>query len=383
MGPDPKRRTLMRRVVAALAHPQHAGMLRALKVLHDAAPGRGWTMDYVMPACPPLVTEIGLPPDAVRVIPGLADWRRWERVLRMPATLRALAEAVAGADVLYSETLSTFPLCWLAGSLRGVPQVVHVYSSYGAARPYRKHWLARARHVVAPSADSLRLASDAVGGFRSDVLARVAYNGMDIPDILARAAAPPPDLALPPGPRVGMVGNLDWRKSPTALVEAAPRIVARVPAAQIVLVGAFPNAEAERRVRERATALGVADRIHVTGFLPNPFPVVRTLDVLAHPALRDPFPLALLEAMALERAIVASRVSGIPEMLEDGESGVLVPAGDVDALAGAIVALLLEPPRATALGAAARRRLETRFSLEAFADAMFAAFDDAATAGGR
>lgn len=372
----------MRRVVAALAHPEHAGMLRALKVLADAAPSRGWRMDYVMPSCPPLVAEVGLPADAVRVVPGLADWRRWQRLVRAPGTVRALAAALSGADVLYSETLSTFPLCWLAGSLRGVPQVVHVYSSYGEPRPYRKHWLARARHVVAPSADSLRLASEAVGGFGPNVRTRVAYNGMDVADIAARAAAPvPPGVALPPGQRVGMIGNLDWRKNPTALVDATPALLERVPTAQVVLIGAFPGPEAEARLRSRIAALGVGDHVHVSGFLANPFPLVRSLDVVAHPALRDPFPLALLESMALARPIVASRVSGIPEMIEDGVSGVLVPPGDAAALARAVIPLLLDPDRAARMGAAALARLETRFSLDAFADTMFAAFADAAAGG--
>lgn len=372
----------MRRAVVLLAHPEHAGMLRALKVLHDAAPRRGWTMDYVFPSCPPLVAEVGLPTDAVRVVPGVADWRRWRRLLALPATLRAVGATVAGADVIYSETLSTFPLAWLAGRRRGIPQVVHVYSSYGEARPYRKHWLARAANVVAPSADSLRLASDALGGFGPAVRARVAYNGMDIDDIVARAAmAPGWSDSVPPGPRVGMVGNLDWRKNPTTLVDAVPAILARAPDAQILLIGAFPNADAERRVRERVIALGVGAHVHVTGFLSNPFPVVRTLDVLAHPALRDPFPLALLEAMALARPIVASRVSGIPEMLEDGASGVLVPAGDAAALGEAVGALLADPDRRKRVGAAALERLRTRFSLDAFADTMFGAFDDAVASG--
>lgn len=375
---------MSRRVVAALAHPNHAGMLRALKVLHDAAPARGWSMDYVMPSCPPLVAEVGLPPEAVRVIRGLADWRRLRHVLRMPATLRALGAAVEGADVIYSETLSTFPLCWLVGRRRRVPQVVHVYSSYGEPRPYRKHWLARARNVVAPSADSLRLASESVGGFAPEVQHRVAYNGMDVPDIERRAAGGVPgDLAVPAGPRVGMVGNLDWRKNPTVLVDATPQILRQVPNAQVLLIGAFPNPEAERRVRERIAHLGVGNHVHVTGFLPNPFPVVRSLDVVAHPALRDPFPLALLEAMALARPIVASRVSGIPEMLEDGVSGMLVPPGDPDALAQAVAPLLLDPARARGMGEAALTRLQTRFSLEAFADTMFGAFEDAARAGVR
>jgi starch synthase len=82
--------------------------------------------------------------------------------------------------------------------------------------------------------------------------------------------------------------------------------------------------------------------------------------------------------MALARPIVASAVGGIPEMIEDGVSGVLVPPDDAPALAAALVALLRDPGRRDRLGAAARERLATRFSREAFADGMFAAFEEAA-----
>jgi len=108
---------------------------------------------------------------------------------------------------------------------------------------------------------------------------------------------------------------------------------------------------------------------------------VRALDVLVHPALRDPFPLALLEGMALGRPIVASAVGGIPEMLADGESGLLVPPSDAPALATSVIGLLRDAPRRRALGAAALDRLRTRFTLDGFGDAMFAAFDQAVADG--
>src|SRR5207249_1820262 len=207
-----------------------------------------------------------------------------------------------GADVLYASTLSSFPYCLLAGRLARVPQVVHVYSSYGDGAAYRKHLLGRARHVVAPSADSLALARRALGEFAAGTRARVVYNGMDVERIARAAAAPlPAGVALGGGPTVGMVGHLDARKNPAVLVRG----------------------------------------------------------------------------MALGRPIVASAVGGIPEMLEDGVSGCLVPPGDAPALAAAIAALLRDPARRARVGTAARERLATRFSLEGFAAGMFAAFDDA------
>jgi len=371
----------MKRAVVTLGHPQHAGMVRALEVIDGASASHGWTLHYAMPALPPAIAGSSLPRDRITVIPGLAHWRELRGTLALPATVLRLRRLARDARVFYSETLSTFPFCLLAGRLLGIASVVHVYSSYGSPRPYRKHWLGRARHVVAPSADSLRLASEAVGGFGGDVDARVAYNGMDIARLETAAAAPPPEhVTIPPGPRIGMVGNLDWRKNPRVLVEAAAQLRAAFPDLQVLLIGAFPNDEAEHTVRAQVERLGLGRSVHVTGFLGNPFPLVRTLDVLVHPALRDPFPLALLEGMALRRPIVASAVGGIPEMLEDGRSGILVAPDDATALANAVRPLLQEPGRARALGEAAHERLRTRFSLAGFAATMFAAFDAAARA---
>jgi glycosyltransferase involved in cell wall biosynthesis len=367
----------MRRLFVTLAHPQHAGMWRALRVLADAAPAHGWEFRYAVPVWHDLIASTGIPREHVTVVPGLGRWRRWTERLRLPMTLVRLARAARGADAFYSTTLSTFPHCWYAGRMLGIPTVVHVYSSYGEARPYRKHLLARARHVIAPSADSLALAERAIGGFGPGVCARVAYNGMDVARIAREAAAPLPVDLGSPGPRIGMVGNLDWRKNPRCLVEAAPAIRAAVPDVTIFLVGAFPDAASEAAVRERIRALGLDDAVRATGFLPNPFPVVRALDVLVHPALRDPFPLALLEGMALARPIVASAVGGIPEMLVDGESGWLVPPDDPQALAAAVVELLRDEPLRRRIGEGAFTRLTGTFRLDAFADTMFTAFDDA------
>lgn len=373
----------MKRLFVTLAHPQHAGMLRALRVIADAAPDHGWELRYAVPVWHDLITASGIAREHVTVVPGLGRWRRWSARVALPLTLTRLCRAARGASAFYSTTLSTFPQCWYAGRLLGIPTITHVYSSYGAARPYRKHLLARARHVIAPSADSLRLAAEAIGGWADGVRARVAYNGMDIARLQREAAAPPPldlgEAAL----RIGMVGNLDWRKNPRCLVEATPAIRAAVPGVAVYLIGAFPDAPTEAAIRDRIRALGLDGVIRTTGFLANPFPVVAALDVLVHPALRDPFPLALLEGMALARPIVASAVGGIPEMLIDGDSGRLVPPDDPRALAAAVIELLRDEPRRRRIGEAALARLTDTFSLPRFAATMFGAFDDAVRDGAR
>jgi len=372
----------MKRALVTLGHPGHAGMLRALKVLDDAATRHGWSLCFALAGPHPLVAACELPPERITYLPALRRWRHWSTRVTLPVDARRLARLARDADLLYACTLSSFPYCFHAGRLARVPQVVHVYSSYADAAPYRKHLLGRARHVVAPSADSLALAARAIDGFRPPTRARVVYNGMDVDRIVRAAAVEGPPVPGAGGrPRVGMVGNLDTRKNPALLVEAAARVRQAVGPIDVLLVGAFPDPAYEAAVRGRVEALGLADGVHVTGFVANPFPLMRSLDVLVHPARRDPFPLALLEGMALARPIVATAVGGIPEMLVDGDSGLLVPVDDADALARAVVSLLRDPAARARIWAAAHARLLSRFSLAGFAADMFGVFDDAVADG--
>ena len=175
-----------------------------------------------------------------------------------------------------------------------------------------------------------------------------------------------------------MVANLDRRKNPLDLVEATGRLARRFPTLEVVLVGAFPDPEYRDLVLGRARALGVEARITVTGFQANPFPLIDACDVVALPTLRDPFPIALLEAMALRKPVVSTAVGGVPEMIVDGETGFVVPPGDVDALAARLDALLQDRERRRVMGEAGRRRMETVFTLEGFVRQMFAAFERAA-----
>ena len=99
--------------------------------------------------------------------------------------------------------------------------------------------------------------------------------------------------------------------------------------------------------------------------------------VFVCPSVYEPFGLINLEAMACGTAVVASRVGGIPEVVVDGETGVLVPPGEPEALAAAVSALCGDPERAARFGAAGRRRVEAEFSWERIAERTLAVYRDA------
>src|SRR5438876_972842 len=110
--------------------------------------------------------------------------------------------------------------------------------------------------------------------------------------------------------------------------------------------------------------MGGAERVHVLGPRKDGPALMHALDAFAMPSIWEGFGLVLLEAMAAARPIVASRVATIPEVVVDGETGVLVPAGDEVALADALALLADEPALAGRLGEAGRERLRRQFSID-------------------
>ena len=100
------------------------------------------------------------------------------------------------------------------------------------------------------------------------------------------------------------------------------------------------------------------------------------MDVFVHPSWAESFPYVVLEAMSVGRPIVASDVGGLGEAILDGSSGVLVPSRDTEALSRALIAMLDDPDRSEAMGAAARRRAEEQFSLQAMVDRLIRVYDE-------
>lgn len=141
-------------------------------------------------------------------------------------------------------------------------------------------------------------------------------------------------------PAILAVGGLYRRKGLDVLIRAFHAIAPSAPTAHLYLVGDGPD----RALFERLAAEGRgAARIHFEGFQPAPQRYMLGADIFALPSQRDPFPLVLAEAREAGAAIVASDVDGVPEALEHGRAGLLVPAGDANALARALQHLLGDP----------------------------------------
>jgi glycosyltransferase involved in cell wall biosynthesis len=174
-------------------------------------------------------------------------------------------------------------------------------------------------------------------------------------------------------PLVGFVARLDPWKGADVFVRAAALVARERPEARfLVCAGPVPGYEGyAREVKGLAAALGLGERMVFTDWryrLDDIPEVMAALDVFVHTSVRpEPFGLVLVEAMATMKPVVAANAGGVPEVVEDGVTGLLVPPGDAAAVAAAVLGVLAEPGRARAMGAAGRARAEARFEVGAYA----------------
>ncbi|SFT69652.1 Glycosyltransferase Family 4 [Geodermatophilus amargosae] len=270
------------------------------------------------------------------------------------------------ASVLYVSTV-TAPEWLLAGRLAGVRVVCHVHESMPMSRPASALLLSpllAADLVVANSGDTQAWIRASLG----ERVARrtcVVHNGVREPASPAAAPSPGRPRSLVVVGRLSVIKGQDTAVRATALVRQAGHDVT------LTLVGdCYPGYEAvEDGLRDLAVRERVDDVTVFTGFR-DPAPIVAGADVVLVPSRVESFGLVAVEALLLGRPVVATRIGGLPEVLRDGETGLLVPVDDPRALADAVMRLLQDPQLAAALGAAGRADARARFSMTAFTAAL-------------
>jgi glycosyltransferase involved in cell wall biosynthesis len=177
--------------------------------------------------------------------------------------------------------------------------------------------------------------------------------------------------------RILIVGRIERAKGQDLLVEALPRIREAVPEAHLLLVGS--DGGATEQLERRAAELGVREAVRLAGArareeLP---PIYRSAAVCAVPSRFEAFPYAAVEAMACGRPVIASKVGGLVEVIEDGNDGLLVAPESPEALAATITRLLLGAPERRRLGRAARERVATAYAAGTVAARMAEGYAEA------
>jgi glycosyltransferase involved in cell wall biosynthesis len=228
-------------------------------------------------------------------------------------------------------------------------------------------------HLIAVSSSIVRKISDEA---RVGAPVTLIYNGVD----LQRYAHQEPcctlreEYGLPEeGPIVGVVARLEAEKGHPTLLDAWAHVVAEFPTATLLVIGEGSRREA---LEAQAAALGLSRSVVFTGRRDDVPAVTAALDVAVLPSYREAQGLTILEAMALSRPVVASRVGGIPEMIENERTGLLVPPHDSTALATAIGRLLRDHPLADTLARAGHDLVHERFCVELMARAVETIYDE-------
>ena len=197
-------------------------------------------------------------------------------------------------------------------------------------------------------------------GLRADVV----YNGIDMQPFSHSSSDIKHRMNWCGRPVIGAIGRLAPQKGLQYLLRAAPEVLREIPNTLIVLVGDGPERNA---LETEAIQLGIERSVCFLGVREDIPELLSSMDVVVMPSLFEGLPMALLEAMASGRAVVASRVGGIPNAIQDRVNGVMLPPGDVSSLTAALCDLLKNSELRLALGQKARETVRSHFSAAAMA----------------
>jgi glycosyltransferase involved in cell wall biosynthesis len=283
---------------------------------------------------------------------------------RLVRFLRARKPDVVHAHLIHGDLYGT-----LAARLTRVPYVISTKHNDDAFRQRGFYaWLDRtAAHcqdrIITISHHLKRFHVD-VEGLPADRIVTIHY-GLD-PSAFLQGVGEDVDvraeLDVPTDtPLAGVVGRLTEQKGHAYLLEAFAAVVQEFPSARLLVVG---DGKLRPALERQVAHLGLCGSVTFTGRRENVPHIMLALDVLVMPSLWEGFGLVLLEAMAAGKPLVASRVSAIPEIVVDGETGFLVPPGDSHSLAQTLLKVLRDPELGRRMGRKGRARLEREFSVE-------------------
>jgi glycosyltransferase involved in cell wall biosynthesis len=350
-------------------HDQVTGLARLGHTVHAVLPGRGPLADRLLAAG----IEVEIIPFGftrrLRPMPSMAA-AHW-RLLRYIRSFQP--------DVIHAHLIAAVLACRAASA--GCPAALRVAQMPGLPRLHNAalQWLDRRTlfrdQLVLGSCQAIAEQYRAMGARR----VAISYYGCDVQrlDPGRSGAAFRREFGLAGDtPTVGMLAHMyrgrDLPEFPGVgvkgheiFLDAAPLILASRPDARLFVIGdsLLRSGDYRRCLEARAAALGLAGRLHFTGHRADVAAVLAGLDVVVSPSIAESACYSMVEALLMGRGVVASDVGGLPDTVQHGETGLLVPPGDPAALAGAVTRLLADPARRQRMGRLGRSRCLHQFDI--------------------
>jgi len=307
----------------------------------------------------------------------IRPWRFLQNSIRLAGDLRRRR-----IDLVHCSDLLGAYYAGLAGRLAGLPVLCHI-------RSRRDQLSLRERGFLCP-VDRYAFVSNATWqdfGIRvGPERGRVIYDGVDFPEEQVAQQQLRHEVfqefGIPSSSAVvTMVARLAAAKDHPTLARAAARVAVTFPDVHFLLVGAFPSPEVEDRhyfseLKSLIESLHLLTRFTFTGYRSDTSRIVAASDVIVLCTHAEGLPLVVLEAMAQAKAVVATAVDGIPEIIKDGETGLLHGHEDAEQLGDQLLFLLKDPDGAVRLGKAGQQFCRERFGQAQFAESMAAYYRD-------
>jgi glycosyltransferase involved in cell wall biosynthesis len=307
---------------------------------------------------------------------------RWRGLAAAPLAARSLGHVCQehGAALIHSHDARSALTAYLLTRVRPIPWIAHVHGWLGSTHSARGRAYERVEKCLIRGADlvlagSLATMREALAvGVRR---VRLVANSIEVTDPSDWA----PDVARVREENgasrdtvlLATVGRLHRGKGQAVLLRSMATLTRLGLDVRAVIVGEGPDLEALQRL---SLDLGLQNRVILRGFCPDVRPYLAAADIFVAPSLKESLPLTVLEAMALGRAVVASRVGDIPDVIRDGVNGILVSPGDDADLSDALRSLIFDAARRQRIGDAARDVITGRFAIESMTRALEAAYSD-------
>jgi glycosyltransferase involved in cell wall biosynthesis len=302
----------------------------------------------------------------IRTVPlPVPRWRHGLSLPVFPLFLLRLRSRVAPADidVVHVNNYRSAPIGSFVSRRFGVPCVCHVREliepeRVGTYRLHRPEALIAVSDAVAQAVIRGGLPRDRVSVVRSGIAPHEPPPQAETIRLRERLGISPGD------PVVGIVAHILPHKGYDDLVQALALLQEKLPHVKCLIVGGVPRESYLRELLQRAERLSVRDRFILAGFQEDVVPFLHAMDVCVLPSRTEGLPITILEAMAAGKPVVATAVGGVPEVVRNGETGLLTPPGDPGRLAEAVLRLLEAPILARTMGDAGRTWVERALNLE-------------------